>query len=96
MKGILLAYNEKRGINDFMLERGLIAAGEADGQSIETLMKANRGEFKERPQVGGEVFRMINGSPSPMWCINTRKQIESVGIAVSDVSMTNNEITVKQ
>jgi len=91
MKGITLDHN-----GDFMLLNGRIQVSEADGQTIENILRANRGEFKEAPVIGGEVVKMLNGTPNPMWCANVKKQIESVGISVSAVEMNNNEIIVKQ
>lgn len=91
MKGILLDGN-----GEFQLSGGCIEVGEADGQTIENLLKANRGEFKEAPFIGGEVTRMQNGQTSAMWCARVKKQIQSVGLPVSDVTMTDNQIEVRQ
>lgn len=91
MNGILLDQN-----GDCLLSGGLIETGNADGQTIENILKANRGEFKEAPLIGGEVSKMKNGRPSAMWCARVKKQIQSVGLRVSSVTMTDNEIEVKQ
>ena len=90
MPGIIL---DEKG--DFKLAGGIIAIDDAEGQSIENLLKANRGEFKEAPLVGGEVQRMRNGTPSPLWCSSVKKQIQSVGLPVTSVTMTVDLITVK-
>jgi hypothetical protein len=92
MKGIILDHN-----GDFVLSGGRIQVGEADGQIIENVLRANRGEFKEMPVIGGEAIKMLNGTPAnPMWCANVKKQIQSVGVSVSAVEMNNHEIIVKQ
>ena len=90
MLGIIL---DEKG--DFTLAGGIIAIEDADGQSIENRLKANRGEFQEAPLVGGEVQRMQNGTPSPLWCSSVKKQIQSVGLPVTSVTMTVDLITVK-
>ena len=91
MKGIIL---DETG--DFALDGGRIKVEQANGQSVENILRANRGEFKEAPLVGGEVWRMLGGNPDPMWCATVKKQIQSVGIGVSSVEMTDNQITVTE
>lgn len=89
MKGILL---DEHG--DFLLAGERILTGDADPQTIENILRANRGEFKEAPLVGGEVTGMLNGRPDPMWCAAVTKQIRSVGLDVSRVTMTDQLIEV--
>ena len=91
MKGILLDEN-----GNFLLSGGLIQVGEADGQTIENILKANRGEFKESPLIGGEILKNQNGQPSQMWSAMVKKQIKSFGIKVKTVNFTETEITVTQ
>lgn len=91
MNGILLDEN-----GGYLLSGGVIQIGEADGQTIENIIRANRGEYKEAPLIGGEVAKMKNGQPSGIWCARLKKQIQSVGLRVSSVTMTDNEIDVKQ
>jgi len=91
MKGIILDEN-----GDFILSGGRIQVGDAAGQVIENILKANRGEFKEVPIIGGEAIKMLGGTaPNPMWCMNVKKQIESMGVPVSRVRMTDNEIVIE-
>jgi hypothetical protein len=89
MKGIILDHN-----GDFVLSGGCIQVGDANGQIIESILRANRGEFKEAPVIGGEAIKMLGGQPDSMWCINVKKQIESMGVPVSRVRMNENEIVI--
>lgn len=72
-----------------------VAVGETNAQSIEHLLRANRGEFKEMPLIGGEVVKHIGGQPDEGWCARVKKQIKSVGLQVRRVSMTETDITVE-
>lgn len=91
MNGILLDENGQP-----LLSGGRIEIGEANGQTIENIIRANRGEFKEEPLIGGEVVKMRNGLPAAMWCARLKKQIQAVGLRVKNVKMTDNEIEVAQ
>lgn len=91
MKGIILDAN-----GDFALTGGRVQIDEADGQTIENILLANRGEFKEAPLIGGEVAKMQNGRPNAMWCVQVKKQIQSVGLRVTSVTMMDEQIEVNQ
>lgn len=90
MKGIQLTAH-----GDFALEGGRIALGEADLQSADTVIRAARGEFKEAPLIGGELFLRQGGAPDAAWCVQVRKMLRSVGIKVKSVSMDARQIQVK-
>lgn len=81
---------------DFAISNNSIIVEEADGQTIENILKANRGEFKCAPLIGGEVVKLHNGLVSGLWCANVKKQIESVGVSIRSITMNSNEIIVKQ
>lgn len=81
---------------DFVLEGGCIKVDEADGQTIENILRANRGAFKEAPLVGGETTKMLGGTPSSLWCAQVKKQIQSVGVPVTRVETDGTQIIVKQ
>lgn len=72
-----------------------VSTGDNNGQSIEQLVRANRGEFKELPFAGGEVVKHMGGRPDQVWCAKIKKQIKGVGLAVSRVSMNETEITIE-
>lgn len=91
MNGILLKEN-----GEFSLQNGRIEVGEADGQTIENILRANRGEFKEAPLIGGEVVKMLGGTPNPLWATQVKKQIESLNIPITSVEMNAGEILVTQ
>ncbi len=92
MKGIVLNENGAP-----VLAGGSVQLGDADGQTIETVLRANRGELKEAPLVGGETVKMLGGTaPTSLWCANIKKQLQSVGVDVKHVEASASEIVVKR
>lgn len=89
MTGILIDNDE------LLIVDGHIVTGDSAGQAAEHILSANRGEYKEVPALGGEVVKMLNGTPDPMWCAIVKKQIQSMGIPVVSLEMTGTGITVK-
>ena len=87
MNGILLDANGD-------LPDGLMKIGNADPQNIESVLAANRGEFKDLPLIGGEAIKRLKGTSTSLWCTQVKKQLNSLGIAVTKVEMTDTEINV--
>ncbi|MGL4956562.1 MAG: hypothetical protein ACRC9X_05235 [Bacteroidales bacterium] len=89
MNGILLDENF-----EIMVAQNSLQLGDPTSQNAEMLLRANRGEIKEVPLIGGEAFKLQNGNPNSLWAVNVKKQLQSVNIAVSSVSISTGVINV--
>lgn len=72
---------------------GSIVAG-TEAQTIEHVLLANRGEYREHPLLGGEVRKMQHGTPGRMWCARARRMIQAAGVQVSRVWISGDK-TIK-
>jgi len=91
MKGILI--NPETG--DLQVANGTLAVGDNTDQIAEFVLRAARGEFKEYPLIGGEVTKMINGTPDVMWPADVKKMLLACGVPVKKVVIEGNIITLK-
>lgn len=74
---------------------GCVVAG-TEAQTIEHVMVANRGEWREQPLLGGEIRKMQHGIGSWLWCARAREMCREAGVSVSRVAIGNNgKITVE-
>lgn len=74
---------------------GCVVAG-TEAQTIEHVMVANRGEWREQPLLGGEIRKMQHGIGSRLWCARAREMCREAGVSVSRVAIGNNgKITVE-
>jgi hypothetical protein len=72
MKGILLDEN-----NDVIVEHGTMKIGDVDAQIAEHVVTAFQGEYKEVPLLGGNIRKMLNGTPDPFWAGEMRRQLKT-------------------
>lgn len=54
----------------------------------ETVLMANRGEFKEFPLLGAEARQMIAGAPDPFWAGNAKKMLRACGLEVNNLTLS--------
>lgn len=88
MIGILI--DEKNG--DLMVDHGRLVVGSTDSQIAEHVLVSMRGEWKERPLIGGEVKTMLGGTPDVMWRGQVKKMLEACGLSVKKISITDDRI----
>ncbi|MGL5913994.1 MAG: hypothetical protein ACRCZB_07495, partial [Bacteroidales bacterium] len=89
--GILLDENF-----EIMVAQNSLQLGDPTSQNAEMLLRANRGEIKEVPLIGGETMKLQNGILSSLWAVQVKKQMEAVDIPVQGVSVKDNVISVTQ
>ncbi len=81
MNGLLTEINN----GDLLMENGGCLVAGTEAQTIEHVLMANRGEWREMPLLGGEVRKMQHGSRSRLWCARARKMCHAAGVMVSRV-----------
>lgn len=80
---------------DLMIRDGSLVLGEASEQVIEHALVAARGEYREYPQIGAEVTRRAHGIASRLWCARAKMVCRACGIAVSQIDIDGNTITIR-
>lgn len=91
MKGILI----DGGTGDLLVENSRLVIGDTEAQTVETVLVANRGEFKESPLIGGEVMQMLGGVVDVMWPSRVKKMLKACGVDCSRMKVDNNEIIIE-
>lgn len=91
MKGILI--DAETG--DLLILNGSLRIGDTTGQVAEAVLQAARGELKEYPLIGAEIFRLVNGNTDPFWCQNAKEMLLACDVSVSQVRIKDNQITIE-
>ena len=93
MKGIL---TDETG--DLVVRYGGLVIGNVDAQIAEHVIIAFKGEYKEVPMLGGEVRKMLSGTPDPFWRGNIKTQLKSQFVD-ADINVNVNDgnvaVTIK-
>lgn len=71
---------------DGIITGGLVI-GESDTQNVEHIIRAFRGEYKENPTLGGEIFRQQNGQITQAYRRFLQIQLETDGYDIKDVEI---------
>lgn len=72
---------------DLLVERRSAVVAESDAQTIEAVLLAQRGEFKERPLIGAGVRQLLGGCKDVFWPQETKNMIKAAGVEVSRVTV---------
>ncbi len=72
---------------DLLIERKAMAIADNEAQTIEAVLLAQRGEFKERPLIGAAVRQLLGGCKDVFWPQETKKMIKAAGVEVSRVTV---------
>lgn len=72
---------------DLLVERKSVVVTDCDGQTVEAVLLAQRGEFKERPLIGAAVRQLLGGCKDVFWPQETKKMIKAAGVEVSRVTV---------
>ncbi len=91
MKGILI--DSETG--DLLVENGGLAIGDTEAQTVEVVLTANRGEFKESPLIGGEAMQMLGGVVDVMWPGRVKKMLKACGVECERVKVDNGEVIIE-
>ncbi|MGM9864329.1 MAG: hypothetical protein ACI305_08735 [Lepagella sp.] len=84
------------GGGDLLMEGGGCVVAGSEQQTIEHVLVANRGEWREHPLLGGEVMKMKHGIAGRMWAARAREMCREAGVAVRRVAVGDNgKITVE-
>ena len=85
MRGILLDDN-----GDLIVRGGTLLIGDNATQCVQHILIAFTGEYKHAPLLGGNIKKMINGTPDPFWSANVRRQLKSQRIEVKRITIADN------
>lgn len=91
MKGILI----DSGTGDLLVENGGLVIGDTEAQTVEAVLTANRGEFKESPLIGGEAMQMLGGVVDVMWSGRVKKMLKACGVECERVKVDNGEVIIE-
>ena len=80
--------------NQLRIENGHLVVADADPQTAETVVLANRGELRDAPLVGGELTRMLGGPISSLQLTNLKQQIKSQGIDIRSVEYADGKLNI--
>jgi hypothetical protein len=80
---------------DLLINDGHLTLGDITGQAVEHVIVANKGEYKEFPQIGGEIDKMRNGNPDPFWRGNIINMLKSCLVAVKKIDIINGNINIE-
>ena len=72
---------------DLLVERGSAVVADCDAQTVEAVLLAQRGEFKERPLIGAAVRQLLGGCKDVFWPQETKKMIKAAGVEVTRVKV---------
>jgi hypothetical protein len=72
---------------DLLIEGKSATVTDSDAQTIEAVLLAQRGEFKERPLIGAAVRELLGGCTDVFWPQETKKMIKAAGVEVSRVTV---------
>lgn len=91
MKGILI----DRETGDLLVRDRSMVIGDTEAQTVETVLVANRGEFKESPLIGGEAMQMLGGVVDVMWPGRVKKMLRACGVECERVKVDNGEVIIE-
>lgn len=90
-KGILLNADGDLWVQVNRDSAGLITGGlvisESDTQNVEHIIRAYRGEYKENPTLGGEIFKQQNGQITQTYRRFLQIQLEADNYDIKDVEI---------
>ncbi|MDR1274597.1 MAG: hypothetical protein LBK12_08605 [Odoribacteraceae bacterium] len=80
---------------DLQVKNGTLVPGDTTEQVATSVLLAARGEFKEYPLIGAEIYKQVNGNADPMWLANARQMLQACGVPVRRVVLKDNQITIE-
>ncbi len=80
---------------DLLIRNGDFAIGDSRANTVERILQAYPGEFKEKPLLGCNIKEQINGVPSPFWRGNATNQLQTEGINVKRLDITDTGVEIE-
>lgn len=90
MNGILINDSGDLAISGHHLQ-----IGDNRLQCAQHLISAFTGEYKHVPMLGGNIKRMIAGTPDPFWIGNMKSQLKAALIEVERLEIVNGNIELE-
>lgn len=90
MKGILTDDSGALAISGHHLQ-----IGDNRAQCAQHLISAFTGEYKHAPMLGGNIRRMIAGTPDPFWAGSVKSQLQQCLIEAERVEVGANTIEIE-
>lgn len=84
---MLVGLMVKEGCGDLVIRDGGVCVGETSAQTVEHVIVAMRGEFKEHPLLGGEIRKMMHGCGQRLWCARARDMCRAAGVRINRISV---------
>lgn len=77
---------------DLLIEKGTAAIASCEGQVVETVLLAMRGEIKEFPMLGAELRMKMGGLKDAFWPLETTKMIRACGVNIDKVEVDDSGV----
>lgn len=74
--------------DDLLFENGDLVIGESTNQNIKQIVTANKGEFKESPEIGVGIVQMLNDEEYDDILIEAKKNLAYDGMKVKNISFS--------
>lgn len=89
-----LATDSRTG--DLLVEGGGMVICGTEAQTVEHVLLANRGEYKEHPATGAEIRKIQHGPGARLWCARARTQCVAAGVEVKGIEVGDDgKVTVR-
>lgn len=73
---------------DLAFENGDLAIGRSDEQHQKHILIANKGEYKQYPELGVSIAEMLNNDTYSAVLIEAKKNLEYDGMKINDISLS--------
>jgi len=73
---------------DLQVQNGDFVIGETDKQNQQLIILANKGEWKEHPEVGVGIQNILSDENPNDVLIETKRQLEYDGMQIDNISLT--------
>lgn len=74
--------------DDLEIKNGDFAIGESSSQHAKHILIAQKGEYKQHPELGVGIENMLNSEDAMDFLIEAKKNLEYDGMAVRNISFT--------
>lgn len=74
--------------DDLAFEFGDLAIGRSDEQHQKHILIANKGEYKQYPELGVSIAEMLNNDTYSAVLIEAKKNLEYDGMKINDISLS--------
>ena len=75
--------------DDLQIDNGDFEVGKSDEQHTMHIIVAQKGEYKETPELGVGIDKMLNTEEPMEFLIEAKKNLEYDGMSVQDIAFTD-------